>query len=164
MRWIRFLAQIITPNPVIDESTHQLVYRVVEASRIEGAYEKRIVELADGRSIGQIVEALYREEVNAGAWEADIGLWKGLFSKCLIEVIGNLTQRGYISLAEDGENEKTRSATEASQQRQESLEWQTPLQPELRSGYPPGQPSQLAHPGQSLTQLKRRNDYGSFRK
>ena len=83
--------------PVSDEITRQVVYRVTEASEVKD-WESRIIELGDGKSIGQIMGILYEEELESGAWMVDIGLWKNLFEQSVVKEIGELADRGYICL------------------------------------------------------------------
>ncbi len=69
-----------------------------EAAGIKGSWDRRIVELGDGKSVGEIVEALYKEELRRGAQGADIGMWKNLFDRRIVEKIGELVNRGYINV------------------------------------------------------------------
>jgi sulfate adenylyltransferase len=73
------------------------VYRLKAPDDSADPWERRILELCDGRPLGEIIEALYREEVRKGAWMADIGLWKGLFDKNVIGTIAILADKGYIN-------------------------------------------------------------------
>lgn len=65
---------------------------------MEGDWERRIVDLADGRSVGEIIAIIYGEELKAGAWMVDIGIWSDLFARSVITVINELADRGYIQL------------------------------------------------------------------
>ena len=102
MQLVRNLARMLAPDPVNAETSRRLVYRVpnaeVEDGKIKDAWEKRIIDLSDGRSVGEINEILYREEMLAGASVVDIGLWKGLFFQSVVGKIGELASRGYIRL------------------------------------------------------------------
>ena len=92
------MASIFAPYPVGKETTRQLVIRMKEAAGIKGSWDRRIVELGDGKSVGEIVEALYKEELRRGAQSADIGMWKHLFDRNVVEKIGELVNRGYINV------------------------------------------------------------------
>ncbi len=98
MQLIRNLASIFAHDPVDDETTCQRVYRMKEAAGIKGSWDRRIVELGDGKSVGEITEALYKEELRRGAQGADIGMWKHLFDRSVVEKIGELVNRGYINV------------------------------------------------------------------
>ena len=62
------------------------------------------MELADGKSIEQIIEILYREEIRMGAWVVDIGVWKNLFDQCVVKTICELTDGGNTYLKTDDGN------------------------------------------------------------
>jgi len=85
-------------DPVSDGITRQLVYRAREPSGVKGAWERKIVELGDGAPVAEIIEVLFREEIRAGAWAVDIGLWKDLFDQCVVSTISELAGKGYIHL------------------------------------------------------------------
>ena len=98
----RRLLRMLGLVPVSDEITRQVVYRVTEASEVKD-WERRIIELGDGKSIGQIMGILYEEELESGAWMVDIGLWKNLFEQSVVKEIGELADRGYICLKKPGD-------------------------------------------------------------
>ncbi|MCH8206839.1 MAG: hypothetical protein IH956_07515, partial [Chloroflexi bacterium] len=75
-----------------------LVYRAGPTDMIADPWERRIAEMGDGRPTGEIVEAIWREEIEAGAWVVDIGLWKGLFNQKVVQAIDELAQRGVIHI------------------------------------------------------------------
>ena len=64
------------------------------------AWEKRILELSDGRTVEEIIDSLFREEVQRGGASADIGIWKGLFDRAVAREILHLVGRGMIHLAD----------------------------------------------------------------
>ena len=66
-------------------------------------WERRILDLADGNSPGQVAEILYRDELSKGAHLTDIGIWKNLFDRSVAEDIGRLVSQGYLSVLGDGE-------------------------------------------------------------
>ena len=112
LRWVERLARIVIPDPVSDEGSHQLVHRVVDPPVsplskggirvVEDPLQRRIIALADGRSMSEIIDILYGEEVCAGAWAADIGIWKGRFRDDATKVIGEIVRLGYISVVPAG--------------------------------------------------------------
>ena len=61
-------------------------------------WERRIAEMGDGRTTDEIVEAIWREEIKAGAWVIDIGLWKGLFDQKVFQTIDELAHRRVIHI------------------------------------------------------------------
>ena len=54
--------------------------------------------MADGKSINEILEAMFSEELMAGAWMVDIGIWRNLFDQSVVKTIGELADLGYIRL------------------------------------------------------------------
>lgn len=98
MQLMRTLARMFRLAPANNGITRQLVYRTVAASATQDPWERRIVELAEGRSIGEIIEILYREEIRSGAWAVDIGLWKHLFDQSVVNTMRELASRGHICL------------------------------------------------------------------
>ena len=56
------------------------------------------MELGDGRTVAGIMDVLFCEEVRAGAWMVDIGLWKPLYDRDVVETIYRLAAEGYIRL------------------------------------------------------------------
>ena len=61
----------------------------------------RIVELGNGRSVAEIVEILYHDELRSGAWIADIGIWSHLFARTIIKLINQLADEGHLLLKHD---------------------------------------------------------------
>ncbi len=98
MRLIDTITRLLVPQRTSDEATHKHVYRLVGAGEIGTAWERRIVQLSDGRSVGEIKETLFNEELEAGASSADIGLWKNLFDRGVLNTIGDLASRGWVRL------------------------------------------------------------------
>ena len=126
MRWVERLARIVIPDPVLpgkDEGSHQLVHRVVDPPvsplgeggirEVEDPLQRRIIALADGRSMSEIIDILYGEEVCAGAWAADIGIWKGRFRDDATKVIGEIVRLGYISVEPAGTADNANSRPHA---------------------------------------------------
>ena len=104
MQPMRKLVNLIVPKPESAETRRQLVYRAAPARAEDcncignGSWEKRIIELSDGKSVGEISDALFRQEIMAGASAADIGLWKHLFYRSVVNTIVELADEGYIQL------------------------------------------------------------------
>jgi len=96
VRLMRTLARMFDLVSASNWITRQLVYRTVAPSAVQDPWERSIIELADGRSIGEITEILYREEIRSGAWALDIGLWRHLFDHCVVNTIRKLESQGYI--------------------------------------------------------------------
>ena len=95
MRLVSTLVRLFTPG---GGATQQVVYRVKGANEVKDAWERRIIDLADGRPIIEILDALFREEIKAGAWVVDIGIWRSFFDQSVIKTIGELADQGYICL------------------------------------------------------------------
>jgi hypothetical protein len=81
------------------------VFQGHQAYELDDRWMKRIVELADGRSIEDIFRILYLEELASGAWLADIGLWQGTFYQEVARVLQNMSDDGYIRLTSSEEFE-----------------------------------------------------------
>ena len=65
------------------------------------SWERRIIELGEGKEVSEIMETFYVEEIRAGAWAVDVGLWKSLFDQCVTRTISGLAASGYIYLEHD---------------------------------------------------------------
>ncbi len=88
-----------------------LVNKLRPISRYSGSWEWTIVERCDGQSIRKVVETLYLYELGKGAWLTDIGLWKTLFDRTVVETVYELARTGYISLLPDAEQMEGRRAS-----------------------------------------------------
>jgi hypothetical protein len=86
------------PEPVSQEPSQQFVFRVAEASEVKDTWLRRILELAEGKSVEEISEALYLEELRAGAWDADIGFWRTAFCRDVAKAIARLAGQGYVRM------------------------------------------------------------------
>ncbi len=84
-----------------DGSLELLVEKLKPISRTSGSWEWIIVEKCGGQSIRQVVQTLYLDELGKGAWLTDIGLWKSLFDRAVLETVYDLARFGYISLLPD---------------------------------------------------------------
>ena len=80
------------------EGLRQSVVRASEADDLPDSWERRVVELGDGRTVAEIIELLFSEEIRAGAWTVDIGLWKPLFDQSVLKTIGRMAAKGYVRL------------------------------------------------------------------
>ena len=89
---------MFTPDPVGGEVPQQVAYPVKLSNGVKGTWERRIIDLADGKSINEILEAMFSEELMAGAWMVDIGIWRNLFDQSVVKTIGELADLGYIRL------------------------------------------------------------------
>ena len=109
MRIVCILGRVFGAGPEGPSYTRQYVFRVREASEAENSMMSRIIELADGKSMGEISEVLYSEEVRAGDWVADIGFWRNLFYRDVIETIGELVRLSYlrVELSEKAKEEQS---------------------------------------------------------
>ena len=96
------LARRFGLSAVSHGTKRQLVCRSRDAQAQTNAWERRIIKVSDGRPLSEIIETLYIDELKAGAWAADIGLWKHLFDRSVIETVHTLVSRGYLSLVSDG--------------------------------------------------------------
>ena len=72
------------------------VYRVAEPDGVREAFLRKVLDLADGRSIEEIAERLYLDELQAGAWVADIGLWKNRYIQDIARSINGLESQGRV--------------------------------------------------------------------
>ena len=98
MHSITTLVKLAFPEPVAQKTPQHLVFRVAEAREVKDPWLRRIIELADGKSVEEISEALYSEELRAGAWDADIGFWRTAFCREVAKTIGKLASQGYVRI------------------------------------------------------------------
>jgi len=89
---------MFTGHPVDGRVMQQALYRVKGANEAKDIWEKRILDLADGKSIDEILDAMFGQEVRAGAWVLDIGIWRNVFDLSVVKTIGELADQGYIHL------------------------------------------------------------------
>ena len=80
-----------------------LVHKLRPRRRDSGLWEWLVVERCDGQPIWKVVETLYLYELRKGAWLTDIGLWKSLFDRTVVETVYELVRTGFISLLPDAE-------------------------------------------------------------
>lgn len=85
-----------------DVTSWHLAGRVVATLSIESPWERRIVEVADGRPITEVIEVLYQEQLDRGARLTDLGMWKSLFDRRVTADIGALVHQGVIDVNLDG--------------------------------------------------------------
>jgi hypothetical protein len=98
MRSITMLVKMAFPEPAGQKPSQKSVCRVAESREVKDTWPRRVIELADGKSVEEIAEALYLEELRAGAWQADIGLWKSAFYREVAQTIGTLAGQGYVCM------------------------------------------------------------------
>ena len=91
-------ATISEPGHPENYNLQWLVYKLRPISDYSDSWEWTIVERCNGKSIRNIVETLYLEELRKGAWLVDIGIWKTLFDREVVATIHELTDKGYIRL------------------------------------------------------------------
>ena len=102
---IKILARFLSLDPPCDEAIRYRVCQGENPPEVELPWEKRIVELGDGRSVGEIIQVLYQEQLSRGARLVDIGIWKGLFESSVINTIGDLEDRGIIQTKFSGDQD-----------------------------------------------------------
>ena len=95
---IRYFARILSSRPAQDEDLRVLVYRVEGAGPAADPWGKTIFELGDGRSLGDVVDAVYHWELARGGWLLDIGIWKNLFDRSVLDKVFDLVHRGHLRL------------------------------------------------------------------
>jgi hypothetical protein len=95
------LLGIFSPNPVSPEISGRLIYRMTATPELHDAWERRIIDLCDGKSVNDLIQALYSEELGRGGWIVDIGMWKNLFDHQVVRAINELAEQGYICLKTD---------------------------------------------------------------
>ena len=104
MSLIKGPARKIIFLPPHGEARNQLVYRTTKDHGRKTGWEKRIVELGDGRSVDEIMRALYHEQLERGAGLVDVGTWKSFFDRSVVDTMGDLVDQGYLQLKPDGKS------------------------------------------------------------
>ena len=84
------------PRLTGEEITQRRVYVSTGDWEVGDLWERRIVELCDGKTVGEIIQALYSQEVGKGSWMSDIGMWKTLFDREVVRTIDRLAEKGYL--------------------------------------------------------------------
>lgn len=97
MNGVSALATALRGSQMIHED-ERFSIRLKEADYTNDRLERRITELADGKSIDEILDTVFSQEVRAGAWVVDIGIWRNLFDQSVVKTIGELAYQGYICL------------------------------------------------------------------
>ena len=98
MGLISSLAQLLAPQTSKLGASDRWVYRKSGSREPRDSWERRIFELSSGRTISEIKEVMYSQEILAGASVADIGLWKSVFCHSVAETIHELAARGDLVL------------------------------------------------------------------
>ena len=101
---LRAVTAALTHGHVGRPGDRRLVHSTPDTPVLEDRWARRIMELGDGRSVMEIIETIYGEELRAGAWMADIGLWSHLCARSVAKVIHELEDRGYILITHPGPN------------------------------------------------------------
>ncbi len=83
-----------------------LIHKLRPVRHHSGPWEQMIVEQCDGQSIRQVVKTLYHYELRNGASLVDIGIWKTLFDRTVVQTVYELAHDGYISLVPDAKTMK----------------------------------------------------------
>ena len=111
-RLLGHLGQIFFYHPE-NEGLQQIVYRRSSARYSSDPWKRAVFQQCHGQSVGNIVNALYLDELRRGAWLVDIGIWKSLFDRTVLTAIRELADEGYIYLSAAGENLTGTATTEA---------------------------------------------------
>lgn len=74
------------------ERNMQFVYKSTEARGHLDYYTRRIVELADGCSMEELVEKLYRDQLATGGWLVCLGLFEVQYKIEMSEMINQLIE------------------------------------------------------------------------
>ena len=98
LKLIRTVAKALVSNDPDPQMTRQLVYAMSDAHGVRDELAMRVIELGDGRSVGEIIAIIYGQELGAGAWAGDIGIWSDIFAQRVVRVIDDLADTGYIRL------------------------------------------------------------------
>ena len=87
---MRSITSILRSLPLLLVGTAQarrLVYRIAGAGKGVEPEQKRTVVLGAGISAEELAQELYKQDIRAGGWLCDIGLWHGLYIRRAAEVI-----------------------------------------------------------------------------
>ena len=74
----------------------QAARRIDSGAGMPDDWERRILKLCDGRPISRVAETLFNEEISAGGWAIDLGLYKGLFARRVFSAIAELVGKGSL--------------------------------------------------------------------
>ena len=96
------IAGWLAPEPASERTTCLRAFRACHTTaarpRLTDPWQRMVMELCDGKPVAQILEALYIEQIRAGAATSDIGLWRRLFDQSVLGTLRDLANGGYISL------------------------------------------------------------------
>ncbi len=98
MKLVKDSVRNIDPVRLDDDVSNWRVFRIGLPSWPAEGWERRILELSDGMSVGEMVKIIYQEETSAGAWAADIATWRPLFVHSVVGVIKDMVDRGYVAI------------------------------------------------------------------
>lgn len=79
-----------------DRNMPPFVYKLRDPEDQMAYHKRRILKLADGRSINQLVETLYCEEAADGGWIVCIGLFETQYKREMSEEVNQLIKEGYL--------------------------------------------------------------------
>ncbi len=79
-----------------DRNKPPFVYKLREAGGQKDYHKRRILKLSDGRSIEELVEALYREEIADGGWVVCIGLFETQYKREMLDEVNQLIREGHL--------------------------------------------------------------------
>ena len=99
------IAGWLMPKPASDSTEYLRAFRAAHTTAappgVTDPWQRRVMELCDGRPVARVLDALYIKQIRAGAAAADIGLWRRLFDQNVLSTLGDLAKRGYISLRDE---------------------------------------------------------------
>ena len=98
LKLIRTVAKALASTDPDPQMTRQLVYAMSDTHGVGDELARRVIELGDGRSVGEIIAIIYGQELGAGAWAVNIGIWSDIFAQSVIKIINDLSDTGYIRL------------------------------------------------------------------
>ena len=75
-----------------------MVYRLKGPIGIKDPWIKRIVELANGATVGDVTRTLYLGGIKSGASGAHIGMWRKEFDQSVFKAMSELVKQGYLGI------------------------------------------------------------------
>lgn len=93
---LKWLKEYMESDSKFDAMSLQRVFRVDPDITCDDNWDGRLLVLCNDRSISEIIRILYQEELAKGAALTDIGIWKSLFHRSVIQDISALSQKGYL--------------------------------------------------------------------
>ena len=96
------LARVVGQREAARPAGRQRVCRSVRCTEGLDPSARRIVAAADGRSVDEVIDSLFVQELAMGGWVADLGLYRRLYETGLLADIKWLAAKGYLRLVPDG--------------------------------------------------------------